>query len=32
MHGLSRETFVHYRALFPLELREVVSDALADLQ
>lgn len=32
MHGLSQETFVHYRALFPGELRETVSEALADLR
>jgi uncharacterized protein len=32
MHGLSRETFVHYRALFPHELRDAVSEALADLR
>lgn len=32
MHGLSQETFVHYRALFPGELREKVSEALADLR
>ena len=32
MHGLSRETFVHYRALFPGEIREVVTEALADLR
>lgn len=32
MHGLSREIFVHYRALFPGELRERMSDALADLR
>lgn len=32
MHGLSRETFVHYRALFPGELRERVIEALADLR
>jgi uncharacterized protein len=31
MHGLSRETFVHYRALFPHELRQRVTHALADL-
>lgn len=32
MHGLSRETFVHYRALFPHELRDAVSEALAELR
>lgn len=32
MRGLSRETFVSYRALFPLELREPVSAALAALR
>ncbi len=32
MHGLSRETFVHYRVLFPGELREKVADALGDLR
>ncbi len=31
MRGLSRETFVHYRALFPGELREAIAPALADL-
>lgn len=32
MRGLSREIFVHYRALFPGELRDAVIDALADLR
>ncbi|MCA9704308.1 MAG: HD domain-containing protein [Myxococcales bacterium] len=32
MHGLCRETFVHYRVLFPGELRERVAAALADLR
>ncbi|MCH9680824.1 MAG: HD domain-containing protein [Deltaproteobacteria bacterium] len=32
MRGLSRETFVHYRALFPGELRDSVAPALADLR
>jgi uncharacterized protein len=32
MHGLSRETFVHYRALFPHELRDAVVTALAELR
>jgi len=32
MRGLSRETFVHYRALFPDELREAATRALADLR
>ncbi|MCX4248021.1 HD domain-containing protein [Paraliomyxa miuraensis] len=32
MHGLSRETFVHYRVLFPGELRERAASALADLR
>lgn len=32
MHGLHRETFVHYRALFPHELRDAVTEALADLR
>jgi len=32
MHGLSRETFVHYRVLFPAELRDTVADALGDLR
>ncbi len=32
MHGLSRETFVHYRVLFPSELRERAAEALSDLR
>lgn len=32
MHGLSRETFVHYRALFPAPMRERAEQALADLR
>jgi hypothetical protein len=32
MHGLSRETFVHYRVLFPGELRDAVAEALRDLR
>jgi HD superfamily phosphohydrolase len=32
MHGLSRETFVHYRALFPEAMRDAVSEALAELR
>lgn len=32
MHGLSQESFVHYRALFPGELRQTVVDALEDLR
>lgn len=32
MHGLSRETFVHYRVLFPEDLREQVGTALGDLR
>jgi hypothetical protein len=31
LHGLSRETFVHYRAIFPPEVREWVETGLADL-
>ena len=31
LHGLSRETFVHYRAVFPGEVRERVRRELADL-
>jgi hypothetical protein len=32
MHGLSRETFVHYRALFPETMRDAVTEALAELR
>jgi len=32
LRGLSNETFVHYRVLFPPELREVVRDAFADMR
>lgn len=32
MHGLSRETFVHYRVLYPGELRDRVAAALSDLR
>jgi HD superfamily phosphohydrolase len=32
LHGLSNETFVHYRAVFPPQVRQVVADALADLR
>ncbi|MCA9651110.1 MAG: HD domain-containing protein [Myxococcales bacterium] len=32
MHGLSQESFVHYRALFPGELRQTVAAALEDLR
>jgi HD superfamily phosphohydrolase len=31
LRGLSRETFVHYRAIFPPEIREAAREALADL-
>lgn len=31
MRGLSREAFVHYRALFPAPLRDTVASAMADL-
>ncbi len=31
LHGLSRETFVHYRVIFPGELRQVVVEGLAEL-
>jgi uncharacterized protein len=31
LHGLSQETFVHYRAIFPPEVRERVWTAMADL-
>jgi len=31
LRGLSRETFVHYRAVFPPEVRDAVSESLADL-
>ena len=31
LHGLSRETFVHYRAIFPPEQRHEIGAALADL-
>lgn len=31
LHGLSRETFVHYRAVFPPEARAAVRVALADV-
>lgn len=32
LHGLSAETFVHYRAIFPETLREPARQALADLR
>ena len=32
MRGLARETFVHYRVLFPGELRDQVASALSDLR
>lgn len=32
LHGLSRETFVHYRAIFPGRIRQAVVEALADLR
>jgi uncharacterized protein len=32
MHGLSREIFVHYRALFPESMRDTVTVALGDLR
>lgn len=31
LHGLSQETFVHYRAIFPPELRDAVRTSFADL-
>ena len=31
LHGLSQETFVHYRAIFPPEVREHVWTAMADM-
>jgi uncharacterized protein len=31
LHGLSQETFVHYRAVFPPEVRERVWAAMADM-
>ena len=31
LHGLSREVFVHYRAIFPPEVRTQVRDAMADM-
>lgn len=31
LHGLSQETFVHYRAIFPPEVRDRVWTAMADL-
>lgn len=31
LHGLSREAFVHYRAIFPPEARDAVRGAMADL-
>lgn len=31
LHGLSQETFVHYRAIFPPEVREHVWAAMADM-
>ncbi|HET6583953.1 MAG TPA: hypothetical protein VFG69_10900, partial [Nannocystaceae bacterium] len=31
LHGLSREVFVHYRAIFPPEVRAQVRDAMADM-
>ena len=32
LHGLSNETFVHYRVIFPPELREPIREAFADLR
>ena len=32
LHGLSNETFVHYRLVFPPELRDTVRTAFADLR
>ncbi len=32
LHGLSNETFVHYRLVFPPELREPIRAAFADLR
>lgn len=32
LHGLSNETFVHYRLIFPPSLRTVIKEAFADLR
>lgn len=32
LHGLSNETFVHYRLIFPPELRAVIKEAFVDLR
>ncbi len=32
LHGLSNETFVHYRLIFPPSLRPVIKEAFADLR
>jgi hypothetical protein len=32
LRGLSRETFVHYRAIFPPEIRDRVAEALEELR
>jgi hypothetical protein len=31
LHGLSNETFIHYRVIFPPELREPIRTAFDDL-